>query len=130
MSHIRDEEEGFRAAMEEAIRIGRAASRPVQISHNYPNDVINAQVVLREMPRADEATRRGEEPSPAARSLAIARHPAAAGELTEVPSRSPPRAPPYWKSQVLRRQALGDEGEREASHLGGGESLASGHEAA
>ncbi|MFL6468298.1 MAG: amidohydrolase family protein [Pyrinomonadaceae bacterium] len=33
MSHIRDEEEGFRAAMEEAIRIGREAGLPVQISH-------------------------------------------------------------------------------------------------
>lgn len=33
MSHIRDEEEGFRAALEEAIRIGREARLPVQISH-------------------------------------------------------------------------------------------------
>jgi len=33
MSHIRDEEEGFRAAMEEAIKIGREARLPVQISH-------------------------------------------------------------------------------------------------
>ncbi len=33
MSHIRDEEEGFRTAMEEAIRIGRDANLPVQISH-------------------------------------------------------------------------------------------------
>jgi N-acyl-D-amino-acid deacylase len=33
MSHIRDEEEGFYAAMEEAIRIGRVAKLPVQISH-------------------------------------------------------------------------------------------------
>jgi N-acyl-D-amino-acid deacylase len=33
MSHIRDEEEGFRAAMEEAIRIGREAKLPVQLSH-------------------------------------------------------------------------------------------------
>lgn len=33
MSHIRDEEEGFRAAMEEAIRIGRDAKLPVQLSH-------------------------------------------------------------------------------------------------
>ena len=41
----------------------------------------------------------------------IARYLAAAGELTELPGRSPPRAPPYWKSQVLRRQALGDQGE-------------------
>ncbi len=41
----------------------------------------------------------------------IARYLAAAGELTDVPGRSPPRAPPYWKSQVLRRQALGDQGE-------------------
>jgi hypothetical protein len=27
----------------------------------------------------------------------------------EVPRRSPGRGPPYWKSRVLRRQALGDE---------------------
>lgn len=33
MSHIRDEEEGFHAAMDEAIRIGREAKLPVQISH-------------------------------------------------------------------------------------------------
>ncbi|MFT3743673.1 MAG: D-aminoacylase [Pyrinomonadaceae bacterium] len=33
MSHIRDEEEGFKAAMEEAIRIGKEAKLPVQISH-------------------------------------------------------------------------------------------------
>ncbi len=43
--------------------------------------------------------------------FALARYLAAAGELTEVPGRSPPRAPPYWKSQVLRRQALGDQSE-------------------
>ncbi len=36
---------------------------------------------------------------------------AAAGELTDVPSRSPPRTPPYGKSQVLRLQALGDDGD-------------------
>lgn len=33
MSHIRDEEEGFLDAMKEAIRIGREAKIPVQISH-------------------------------------------------------------------------------------------------
>lgn len=33
MSHIRDEEEGFYTAMEEAIRIGREAKLPVQVSH-------------------------------------------------------------------------------------------------
>jgi N-acyl-D-amino-acid deacylase len=33
MSHIRDEEEGFLEAMKEAIRIGREAKIPVQISH-------------------------------------------------------------------------------------------------
>ncbi len=33
MSHIRDEEEGFREAVEEAIEIGRRAGVPVQISH-------------------------------------------------------------------------------------------------
>lgn len=57
----------------------------------------------------------------------IARYLAAAGELIEVPSRSPGRGPPYWKSRVLRRQALGDDGyggddgnkgEREASPKG------------
>lgn len=41
----------------------------------------------------------------------IARYLAAAGELTEAPHRSPPRTLPYWKSQVLRRQALSDEGD-------------------
>lgn len=33
MTHIRDEEEGFRVAMEEAIRIGKDAKLPVQLSH-------------------------------------------------------------------------------------------------
>lgn len=33
MSHIRDEEEGFKAAMEEALLIGRVAKLPVQLSH-------------------------------------------------------------------------------------------------
>ena len=39
----------------------------------------------------------------------IAHYLAATGEATEVPRRSPGRGPPYWKSQVLRRQVLGDE---------------------
>ncbi len=43
--------------------------------------------------------------------VSITCHLAAVGELTEVPGRSPPRTPPDWKSQVLRRQALGDQGE-------------------
>ena len=37
----------------------------------------------------------------------IVRYLAAIGEDTEVPPRSQKRGPPYWKSQVLRRQALG-----------------------
>ena len=41
----------------------------------------------------------------------IARYLAAAGELTDVPSRAPGRGPPYWKSHVLRLQALGDAGD-------------------
>lgn len=40
----------------------------------------------------------------------IARYLAAAGELTEVPGHSRPRAP-YRRRQVLRRQALGDQGD-------------------
>jgi len=39
----------------------------------------------------------------------IARYLATGGEATEVPQRSPGRGPPYWKSRVLRRQALGEE---------------------
>ena len=39
----------------------------------------------------------------------IARYLTAIGEPTEVPHRSPGRGPPYWKSRVLRRKALGDE---------------------
>ena len=39
----------------------------------------------------------------------VARTLAAVGEATEVPRRSPGRGPPYWKSRVLRRQALGEE---------------------
>jgi len=31
------------------------------------------------------------------------------GEPTEAPARAAARGPPYWKSQVLRRAALGDE---------------------
>jgi hypothetical protein len=48
----------------------------------------------------------------------IARYLAAVGEATEV-ARSPNRGPPYWKSRVLRRQALGDE--EDGSHGGGGD---------
>jgi pimeloyl-ACP methyl ester carboxylesterase len=39
----------------------------------------------------------------------IARTLAAVGEAPEVPRRSPGRGPPYWKSQLLRRQVLEDE---------------------
>lgn len=41
----------------------------------------------------------------------VTRYLAAAGELVEVPDRSPSRGPPYWKSVVLRRKAgaAGDE---------------------
>ena len=53
----------------------------------------------------------------------IARYLAAAGELTDVPSRPPGRGPPYWKSRVLRRQAFGDDGD-------GGDHGSKGHEAA
>jgi hypothetical protein len=38
----------------------------------------------------------------------VARYLAAVGEATEVPPRSPGRGPPYWKSCLLRRQALGE----------------------
>jgi hypothetical protein len=39
----------------------------------------------------------------------VARFLAAVGEATEVPRRSPGRGPPYGKSRVLGRQALGEE---------------------
>jgi hypothetical protein len=38
----------------------------------------------------------------------VTRYLAGIGELAEVPGRSPSRGPPYWKSVVLRRKALGD----------------------
>jgi len=38
----------------------------------------------------------------------IARYLAKIGEPVNVPGRSPSRGPPYWKSTVLRRKALGD----------------------
>ncbi len=41
--------------------------------------------------------------------VSMARYLAAVGDPTDVPDRSPSRTPPYWKSQVLRRQAPGDE---------------------
>ena len=42
--------------------------------------------------------------------VSIARYLAGAGELTDVPTRAPGRGPPYWKSRVFRRQALGSDG--------------------
>ena len=55
--------------------------------------------------------------------LAMVKDPApcyleAIGELTELPPRSPNRGPPYWKSRVLRRLALGDEDAREGHGSG------------
>jgi hypothetical protein len=38
----------------------------------------------------------------------IVRFLCALGEPTDVPARSPNRGPPYWKSTVVRRKALGD----------------------
>lgn len=39
---------------------------------------------------------------------AVRRFLAKRGELVDVPERSPSRGPPYWKSTVLRRKAMGD----------------------
>ena len=44
--------------------------------------------------------------------VSIARYLAQLGELADVPPRAPSRGPPYWKSTVLRRKALGDVGAR------------------
>ena len=41
-------------------------------------------------------------------SKSIARYLSAIGESTDVPRPSPSRGPPFWKSVVLRRNALGD----------------------
>ena len=56
-------------------------------------------------------------------SASITRYLAAVGEATEVPRRSPRRGPPHWKSQVLRRKALGDE-EGWGSHGNGADEVA------
>jgi hypothetical protein len=37
----------------------------------------------------------------------VARYLRALGEPTEAPARAPARGPPFWKSHVLRRAALG-----------------------
>jgi uncharacterized protein YbaR (Trm112 family) len=39
----------------------------------------------------------------------VARYLAGVGEPSELPARSPDRGPPYWKSIILRRRALGYE---------------------
>ena len=39
----------------------------------------------------------------------IARYLRGLGEATDAPTRAPARGPPYWKSRVLRRAAVGDE---------------------
>lgn len=41
-------------------------------------------------------------------SKGVARYLRAMGEPTDVPRRSPSRGPPFWRSTVLRRKALGD----------------------
>jgi hypothetical protein len=41
-------------------------------------------------------------------SKGVARYLRALGEPTDVPRRSPSRGPPFWRSTVLRRKALGD----------------------
>jgi len=38
----------------------------------------------------------------------ITKYLGAVGEPTDVPARSPNRGPPYWKSTLLRKKALGD----------------------
>lgn len=53
----------------------------------------------------------------------IARYLAALGEPSEVPRRSPGRAPPYWKSRVLRRQVLSEEDDG-GGHASGGDETA------
>jgi len=54
----------------------------------------------------------------------IARTLTTLGEATEAPRRSPGRGPPYWKSRVLRRHALGDEDEGAGRGHGVGEEVA------
>ena len=63
------------------------------------------------LPGAHEAPRRGEEPREY-RPLPDFGGRAGRGREASpwgMPSRSPGRGPPYWKSRVLRRQALGDQ---------------------
>jgi hypothetical protein len=57
------------------------------------------------------------EPAGMAGTLAVV------GEATEVPRRSAGRGPAYWKSRILRRQALGDE-EECGSHGEGADGVA------
>ena len=57
MSHMRDEEEGLLSAVDEAIRIGRAAGLPVQISHIKAGNASvwgNAPAVLERIQAAND----------------------------------------------------------------------------
>jgi len=77
--------------------------RPDDAGGYRPWAELLARARLSHLPGADEPARAGQGPA------SIARYLATVGEATEVPQRSPGRGPPYWKSRVLRRQALGEE---------------------
>jgi len=83
---------------------------------NSSNELWVGRPRLRLLPGANEAPRRGEEPAEHHPLPGCSRRTDRRREASPwgMPSRSPGRGPPYWKSRVLRRQALGDQSEREA----------------
>ncbi|WP_437624030.1 transposase [Sorangium sp. So ce1151] len=89
--------------------IGRSTNRAELLRRTFAIDVLECPTCKGRMKRVAMVT----EPRNIARFLS------ALGEPTDVPARSPNRGPPYWKSTVLRRKALGDAAERLATRLPG-----------
>jgi hypothetical protein len=78
--------------------IGRSANRAELLRRTFAIDVLECPTCKGRMKLVAMVT----EPRNIVRFLS------ALGEPTDVPARSPNRGPPYWKSTVVRRKALGD----------------------
>ncbi|XXZ63558.1 transposase zinc-binding domain-containing protein [Sorangium sp. So ce341] len=78
--------------------IGRSTNRAELLRRTFAIDVLECPTCKGRMKLVAMVT----EPRNIVRFLC------ALGEPTDVPARSPNRGPPYWKSTVVRRKALGD----------------------
>ncbi|WP_165373800.1 transposase [Sorangium cellulosum] len=117
LGHLRTDEVG--QVLEHAVgRMLRYLRRHghLEIEHDVEEDdepeaVLCASAVSGREPPAGPQWLRGLSsycPSALAYDKNIVRFLSALGEPTDVSARSPNRGPPYWKSTVVRRKALGD----------------------